>query len=219
MTPPAPHLAHPLAAAPPAPAAAVELFGERLPVLEHFAALLAGPGVERGLLGPREVERLWDRHLLNCAAVTELVGSGQTVIDLGSGAGLPGLVLAAQRPDLTVVLVEPMQRRVDFLLEAVEALGLESVRVLRGRAESLTTAVSADVVVARAVAPLAKLIGWGLPLLEPAGRLLAMKGERAAAEVAAAAEALRAARALAEVVPIGSAERGTSACVVVVRRR
>ncbi len=172
--------------APPPPSAAQNVFGARLDLAVTYAQLLAGPGVERGLLGPREVERLWDRHLLNSAAVAELIDTGVRVVDIGSGAGLPGIPLAIARPDLDVVLVEPMLRRSEFLEEAIAALGLET-RVVRGRAEEkmVRTEVSgADVVVSRAVASLDKLARWSLPLLRPGGLMLAMKGERATEEVA-----------------------------------
>jgi 16S rRNA (guanine527-N7)-methyltransferase len=151
----------------------------------EYADLLTGPGVERGLLGPREVERIWDRHILNCAAVAELIEPGASVVDVGSGAGLPGIPLAIARPDLVVTLVEPMLRRTDFLTEVVAALGLTAT-VVRGRAEdsAVRAAVSdADVVVSRAVADLEKLARWSLPLLRAGGRMLALKGERADAEV------------------------------------
>lgn len=171
----------------PAPcAAAAEVFGDRLELARRYADLLAGPGVERGLLGPREVDRLWERHILNSAAVGELIEPGALVVDVGSGAGLPGLPLAIARPDLSVTLVEPMQRRTEFLAEAVAALGLE-VAVVRGRAEEPGVrgrAGGADVVVSRAVAELEKLTRWSLPLLRAGGRMLAVKGERAEAEVA-----------------------------------
>lgn len=174
------------APAPPAPPGAEQVFGARLDAARSYADLLAGPGVERGLLGPREVERLWDRHILNSAAVGELIEAGARVVDIGSGAGLPGLPLAIARPDLDVALVEPMLRRTEFLAEAVAALGIE-VTVVRGRAEErevLTRLGGADVVVSRAVADLQKLARWSLPLLRPGGRMLALKGERADAEVA-----------------------------------
>ena len=173
-----------------APPAAHTVFGDRLPVLEAYAGLLAGPGVERGLLGPREAPRLWERHLLNCAGLAELVEPDQVVLDLGSGAGLPGLVLAALRPDLTVVLVEPLLRRATFLQEAVAALELTHVVVRRARAEELAGSLLVDVVTARAVAPLDRLVGWGLPLLRPDGRLLALKGERADEELASCGPAI-----------------------------
>lgn len=204
---------------PPAPPAAAEVFGAQLPVLEAYAALLAGAGVERGLIGPRETPRLWDRHLLNCAGVAELLAPGEVVLDLGSGAGLPGLVLAALRPDVTVVLVEPLLRRATFLTEAVEQLGLSGVVVRRARAEELAGDVLVDVVTARAVAPLDRLAGWALPLLHPGGRLLALKGDRADSELAQSGAALKAAGGVgARVVPVGSEELSTQGRVVLVER-
>jgi len=158
-------------------------------LLGRYADLLATDGVVRGLIGPREVTRLWSRHLANCAVLEELVPHGVVVADVGSGAGLPGLPLALVRPDLRVVLVEPLLRRATFLGEAVTALGLDDrVEVVRGRAEE--QALSVDVVTARAVAPLDKLAGWTLPLARVGGTLLALKGEGAADEVAASARAL-----------------------------
>jgi 16S rRNA (guanine527-N7)-methyltransferase len=221
------------------------LFGDRLPLAEAYAELLAGPGVVRGLIGPREAPKIWDRHLLNCAVVAELIPSGSSVVDVGSGAGLPGIVLAIARPDLAVMLVEPLARRAVFLAEVVTALDLgDSVTVLRARAEEIPAAwrragrnsgrrtaadrrpsvahrsepgslvhpdrsvepeslpvelsdlpvelsVPADVVTARAVAPLDRLAGWCLPLTAPGGRLLALKGATAADEVANTATAVR----------------------------
>jgi len=203
----------------PAPVTSAEVFGPALAGAEAFAALLAGPGVERGLLGPREAPRLWDRHLLNCAGVCELVEDGQVVLDLGSGAGLPGLVLALLRPEVQVVLVEPLQRRATFLTEAVEQLGLRNALVRRARAEELHGTVEVDVVVARAVAPLDRLATWAMPLLRPGGRLLAMKGEQAATELAAARPVLhRFGAAESGVVEAGSEQLGTWSRVVVVHR-
>lgn len=221
------------------------LFGDRLPLAEAYAELLAGAGVVRGLIGPRETPRIWDRHLLNCAVVAELIPSGASVVDVGSGAGLPGIVLAIARPDLTIVLVEPLARRAVFLAEVVTALELgDSVTVLRARAEEIPAAwrrtgrnserrtaadrrssvpyraepgsparpdrsvapeslpvelselpaelsVPAEIVTARAVAPLDRLAGWCLPLTAPGGRLLALKGATAADEVANTAPAVR----------------------------
>ena len=157
--------------APPPPPASVELFGTRLDAACRYAELLAGPGVERGLLGPREIDRLWERHILNSVVVGELIGSDSSVIDIGSGAGLPGLPLAILRPDLTVTLLEPMLRRATFLSEVVDLLGIP-VAVARGRAEESAIRArlsGADNVVSRAVADLGKLTAWGLPLLRPGG--------------------------------------------------
>ncbi len=174
------------AAAPVPPPAAGRVFGDRIELAVRYAELLAGDGVERGLIGPREVERLWDRHILNSAALGELIDEGARVLDIGSGAGLPGLPLAIARPDLVITLVEPMLRRSDFLAEAVEVLGLPA-GVHRGRAEEPATRTDcggADVVTSRAVADLVKLTRWSLPLLRVGGRMLALKGERASDEVA-----------------------------------
>jgi 16S rRNA (guanine527-N7)-methyltransferase len=167
------------------PVVAGEVFGDALPVAERYAELLAGAGVERGLIGPREADRLWDRHLLNCAVVAELIRPDAGVIDLGSGAGLPGIVLGIIRPDLSITLLEPLLRRVTFLSECVTELGLRNVTVRRARAEEVSGSLSGDVVTARAVAPLDRLLRWGLPLLRPGGELLAFKGERAGTELEA----------------------------------
>jgi 16S rRNA (guanine527-N7)-methyltransferase len=206
-------------AVPDAPPAAAAVFGDRLPLAVTYANLLAGPGVERGLLGPREATRLWERHLLNCAGLTELLEPGQQVLDAGSGAGLPGIVLGLRRDDIEVVLVEPLQRRARFLAEVVEALGLPHVSVRRARLEDLAGKTLVDVVVARAVAPLDRLAMWTLPLLRAGGRLLALKGDQADAELAAGRPALRRAGADgAEVVTVGSEDEMTQARVVVVVR-
>jgi 16S rRNA (guanine527-N7)-methyltransferase len=204
---------------PTAPPQAAAVFGDRLALVERYGALLAGAGVERGLVGPREAPRLWERHLLNCAGLTELLEPGDRVADVGSGAGLPGLVLALRRDDLEVVLVEPLLRRATFLTEVVEDLGLDHVSVRRGRAEELSGKLVVDAVTARAVAPLDRLLRWGLPLLRPGGRLLAMKGTNAEAELAAARPGLRAAGGeRAELVTVGSPEQLTEGRVVVVVR-
>ena len=150
-----------------------------------YAGWLAGAGTERGLLGPREVGRLWERHLLNCAVVGEAVPDAATVADLGSGAGLPGIPLALARPDLRVTLVEPLLRRATFLSEVVEALGLTGVEVVRSRGKELHGRRTFDVVTSRAVAPLEKLLGWSVPLVADGGAVVAMKGASAADEVAA----------------------------------
>jgi 16S rRNA (guanine527-N7)-methyltransferase len=173
--------------------AARTLFADRLPIAAAYADLLADAGVVRGLIGPREAPRIWERHLLNCAAVAELLPPHCSVVDVGSGAGLPGVPLAVARPDLSVVLVEPLARRAVFLSEAVEALGLaDRVRVVRARAEEYAEAgPTADVVTARAVAPLDRLVGWCLPLVAVGGRLLALKGASAAGEMTEHEDAVR----------------------------
>jgi 16S rRNA (guanine527-N7)-methyltransferase len=173
-------------------AAAASLFGTRLPIAEAYATLLVTDGIVRGLIGPREADRIWDRHLLNCVATAELIPPDADVIDVGSGAGLPGVVLAIARPDLKVVLVEPMARRVTFLSEVAAKLDLAGVTVVRARAEECVDVVApAGVVVARALAPLDRLAGWCLPLTVVGGRVLALKGASAAEEVAAHREAVR----------------------------
>ena len=167
------------------------MFGsERLPLAERYAALLAGAGTLRGLIGPREVPRLWERHLVNCAVLAGLLSEDASVCDVGSGAGLPGIVLAIVRPDARVTLVEPLLRRTSFLEEVVADLGLSNCEVRRGRAEALHGVERYDVVTSRAVAPLSKLLGWSMPLVAPGGALVAMKGSRAASEIADAAETL-----------------------------
>jgi 16S rRNA (guanine527-N7)-methyltransferase len=171
--------------APDPPRAADSVFGPSLEPARRYAEILAGAGIERGLIGPRELDRLWDRHLLNCAAIAELFEPGERVADIGSGAGLPGIPLALTRPDLHITLIEPLLRRADFLDEAVSELGL-AVDVVRGRAEDkavLERLGEFDAVTSRAVASLDKLARWSMPLLREGGRMLAMKGERAEEEV------------------------------------
>lgn len=171
----------PTAVAPESPPAAEEVFGERLPLARRYAELLAGAGTERGLLGPREVPRLWDRHLLNCGVLAGVIPADSTVCDIGSGAGLPGIVLAIARPDLRVTLLEPLLRRAAFLSEVADTLELTGVTVVRARAEDHQG--SYDVVTARAVAPLSRLARVALGLCRPGGSVLAMKGERAGTEL------------------------------------
>jgi 16S rRNA (guanine527-N7)-methyltransferase len=179
------------AAVPEPPAEAVSVFGAALPAAEQYVRMLAGPGVAWGLLGPREVPRLWTRHVLNCAALTDLVPSPSTLVDLGSGAGLPGIVLALLLPDVQVTLLERMERRAKFLTQCVADLGLGNASVLRASAEEVARRVNADVVTARAVAPLDRLAGLAAALVRPGGLILAIKGATADQEVAEARPVLR----------------------------
>ena len=175
---------------PPAPPAAADVFGPALDGARSFAEMLATCGVDWGLIGPHEVARLWDRHLLNCAVVADLIGSRyRTLVDIGSGAGLPGVVLAMVRPELGVTLLEPMERRCRFLSECGDALGLANASVLRGRAEDAT--VRADVATARAVAPLDRLAELAVGVVRPGGLVLAIKGQTADAELRKARPVLR----------------------------
>jgi 16S rRNA (guanine527-N7)-methyltransferase len=197
------------------PPAAAALFGPALPAAVRYAGLLAGSAVERGLIGPAEAARIWDRHLLNCAVVASLVPERCVLADLGSGAGLPGIVLAMLRPECEVLLVESMARRAAFLSECVTELALPRVQVLRGRAEDLAREVSADVVTARAVAPLGRLAGWAVGLCRPGGTVLAIKGAGARDEAALAAPELRRLGVTdLEVLQVGSGEVDPPATVV-----
>ncbi|WP_312864167.1 16S rRNA (guanine(527)-N(7))-methyltransferase RsmG [Saccharopolyspora phatthalungensis] len=171
------------------------VFGERLALAERFVELLREHGIQRGLVGPRELDRLWERHLLNSAVIAELLPPNCRVLDVGSGAGLPGVPLAIARPDLNLTLLEPMARRVTWLQEVITELAL-TVEVVRGRAEEgpvRERLADQDSVTARAVAPMERLAKWCLPLLRPGGRLLAMKGESAAEELDRDAAAIAAA--------------------------
>ena len=175
------------------PAYAAELFGDRIEVARALTADLARYGEELGLIGPLEAERLWSRHVVNCVLMAPLLRPGR-VGDVGSGAGLPGLVLAIARPDVDLVLIEPMERRTDWLTAESERLGLTNVTVARGRAEDIRPEPRLDQVTARAVSALSKLVPLCVPLLKPDGELLFMKGARVDDEVAAAEKALRKAR-------------------------
>jgi 16S rRNA (guanine527-N7)-methyltransferase len=169
----------------------VGVFSHALPLAERYADLLTREGVLRGLIGPREVPRLWERHLVNCALLGRALGPNLDVCDIGSGAGLPGLVLALVRPDLQVTLVEPLLRRTTFLEEAVVQLSLSNVEVIRARAEELHGHREFTVVTSRAVAPLDRLLTWSLPLVRPGGELIAMKGSSVQAEIEQSAAVLR----------------------------
>jgi 16S rRNA (guanine527-N7)-methyltransferase len=163
-----------------------EWFGAAAERAYAYVDLLCSEGVRRGLIGPREVPRIWSRHVLNCVVLHPLIGPDRSVADLGSGAGLPGLVLALARPDLDVTLIEPLLRRTRFLDQARAALDVANVTVVRARAEQLVGTYAFDVVVARAVAPLDRLAGWALPLCSQGGELIAVKGTSAPTELATA---------------------------------
>lgn len=174
------------------PAVAREVFGERTALAEAYHESLAQTAAQRGFIGPKEVDRLWERHILNCGVIGEAFEPGLRVADIGSGAGLPGVPLALARPDLRVTLIEPLLKRATYLTEVVEELGLDNVDVIRGRAEEQPPATY-EAVTSRAVAPLGKLAGWSLPLVRAGGVMVAMKGasvreelERDAAEIDAA---------------------------------
>lgn len=166
-----------------APSGAAAVFGDRVGLAHRFVEVLADTGVSHGLIGPREVPRLWERHVLNCAVIEDGFPTSARLVDVGSGAGLPGIALAIARPDLDVHLVEPMQRRTDWLSATIADLGLDNVTVHRGRAEELVGVVAAPWVTARAVARVAKLARWCVPLLDGRGTLVAMKGRSAQEEL------------------------------------
>lgn len=171
--------------------AAQSIFGERLQTAERFVEHLATSGIERGLLGPRELPRLWDRHVLNCAVVGELIPEAARVADVGSGAGLPGLALAIARPDASFVLIEPLERRVNWLREVTSDLELTNVEIFRGRAEQAVGRFDVNVVTARAVSALSGLATMTMPLLSGSGVVLAIKGRSAAEEVVKASKIIR----------------------------
>ena len=168
----------------------ITAFPQAEDALRSYAHWLVTAGVERGIIGPREADRVWDRHISNCAAMAELLPQDSHIVDIGSGAGLPGLVLAIVRPDIKVTLIEPLQRRCDFLNEVIADINItDRVNVVRGRAQD-SKGINADVVTARAVAPLAKLLTWALPLTKKGGEVLAMKGASAEQEIEAAKSVL-----------------------------
>ena len=197
--------------------AAASIFGDNLAKATQYVDILATDGTTRGLIGPREVDRLWSRHVVNSVGVANLIPQGVSVLDVGSGAGLPGIPLALARPDLSITLLEPLLRRSTFLSEVVEALDLcDQVTVVRGRAEELRDLF--DVVTARAVAPLDRLIGWTKHLFLPDGQLLALKGSSAAEEVDQAAKALAKAKVSAEVLTVRAHADGEPTYVVKVTK-
>lgn len=184
--------------------------------ISHYVDILADRGISWGLIGPREADRLWDRHVLNSVAMADLIADGVSVVDVGSGAGLPGIPLAIRRPDLEITLLEPLLRRANFLTETIADLGLgERVRVVRARAEDHDGQY--DVVTARAVAPLPRLLIWCLPLLVSAGELLALKGSSAASEIDQSRQLLAKRRLHADVISVRAHPRAESTQVVRVR--
>jgi 16S rRNA (guanine527-N7)-methyltransferase len=193
--------------------AAREVYGAQYPLISRYVDILMSTGVEWGLLGPREADRVWERHILNSAALTALIAARSSVGDVGSGAGLPGIPLALLRPDLRVTLIEPLLRRCTFLSESIEKLGIaDRVQVVRSRAEDHHQ--SYDAVVARAVAPLDRLIGWCNPLRARRGLILALKGKSAPDEVAAAKPELHAAHLKAEILTVRAHPDADPATVV-----
>lgn len=168
-----------------------DYLGDAFPTIAQFQQMLVSEGELRGLIGPRELGRLWERHLLNSAAAVPFLPESGTIVDLGSGAGLPGIVVAAMRPDTQILLIEPMERRCAWLTEVTETLHLPNVEVKRGRAEEFDGAFEADAVTARAVAPLDRLSRWSFPLLRRGGSLVALKGRSVADEVGPALRVLR----------------------------
>ena len=190
------------------PASAAVVFGARVDLARRYVQALATDGVVRGLIGPREPARLWTRHVLNSAAVASLIAEGSTVVDIGSGAGLPGIPLAIARPDLIVTLVEPLERRVRFLVEVLDDLGLTNCTVVRGRAEEVVKQCGdADVVTSRAVAPLNRLAKWSAPLARDGGWVLALKGASASEELERDRRAVTAAGLVdAEVIRLGGSD-------------
>lgn len=193
----------------PAPAAAAHVFGGRLPLAEAYHRSLATDGSTRGFIGPREVPRLWDRHILNCAVIGEVMAEAATVADVGSGAGLPGIPLAIARPDLHITLIEPLLKRSIYLGEVVDLLQLDNVTVIRGRAEDKAVRQAlgggVDIVTSRAVAPLGKLAGWSLPLVKVGGAMVALKGSSVTEELERDGAAIRrAGGGKAEIITVGA---------------
>ena len=196
----------------------LSLFGTGASAVVAFADLLAAEGERRGLIGPQEAERIWSRHIVNSAALLPFLPRRGTVIDVGSGAGLPGLVIAAARPDLEVTLVEPMERRCEWLAEAAEEIGLDNVSIVRDRSENIGKKIRADVVTARAVAAMPKLLRLTSKMIAPGGRLLALKGRRAYEEVNEAADELKRRHLVAQVHEVVSVLDGETTYVVECKR-
>lgn len=199
------------------------VFGDNAGLARRYHTWLAEQATVRGLIGPRETPKLWDRHIINSAVVGEAIGKSLTVADIGSGAGLPGIPLALARPDLQVVLVEPLLRRTNFLNEVVEDLGLSNVNVVRGRAEEKSvreTVGHVDVVTSRAVAPLGKLAGWSLPLVKSGGVMVALKGSTAQEEIDRDAKLITKAKGVgSKVVEVGGSVLGTPTYAVIIKKK
>ncbi len=195
-----------------------DLFGTSFGAVQIFADKLESEGEVRGLIGPRELPRIWSRHIVNCAALLPYLPEKGSVLDIGSGAGLPGIVIAASRPDLSVILVEAMERRCEWLAEVVDELGLDNVEIINARSEDLGRSVRADVVTARAVASLDKLIRISSKLIAPNGRLLALKGQRAYEEIEKATKELKRYRLEASVHEVVSVMDGETTFVVECQR-
>lgn len=192
------------------------MFGDTFDKASEYVDILASRGVDWGLIGPREIDRLWPRHMLNCVAISQLIDPGSSVVDVGSGAGLPGIPLAILRPDLKVTLLEPLLRRANFLTEVVTELGLTpNVKVVRGRAEEHHDRY--QVVTCRAVAALPKLLAWCLPLVASHGELLAIKGENAEQELLEARSLLRSRRRTGEVLTVKAHPEAEPTWVIRVR--
>ena len=194
------------------------IFGDRQDLAVAYHESLATDATTRGFIGPREKPRLWDRHIYNCAVIGEAIPEGARVIDIGSGAGLPGIPLAIARPDLQVTLLEPLLKRSNYLAEITEKLGLDNVTVIRDRAENLGKDAKFDVVTSRAVAPLAKLARWSLPLCKPGGMMLAMKGASASEEIERDKSAIKRAQGeRAEIITVGAELEGSTTLIRVHR--
>ena len=202
------------------PAYAETLFGDRVELADRYAQHLVTTGVESGLLGPRELPRVWSRHILNCGAAASLLETGDVVGDIGSGAGLPGIPWALARPDVRIVLIEIMERRVEWLRMVVDDLGLENVRIVRARVEELVDDEIFTVVTARAVKAMTTLIEWSVPILGPQGRILAIKGASVDSELENAARLIRKRKLVGPTVhTVGAEELETPTTVVELRRR
>lgn len=202
----------------PTPAIASEIFGDRLDLAQAYHDSLATTAAQRGFIGPKEVSRLWSRHILNCAVISEAFEEGLNIADIGSGAGLPGVPLAIARPDLNITLIEPLLKRSTYLSEIKEEFSLDNVTVIRGRAEEQPKG-GFDVVTSRAVAPLGKLAGWSLPLVKKGGAMVAMKGSSVSEELERDAEQIsRAGGGEGEIFTVGGSALGEPTTLIKIAR-